>query len=304
MILVTGATGRIGTSAIRQLRERDLPVRALGGRHAHRAPRDAGVEWIEGDLADERAVTAGLRGVRTVVLLSASAPQRVRLQERVIDLAEAAGVARIVKLSTVAAAEDASCDSARWHWRVERRLARSSLEHCTLRATRVMQELLQQVPLLLTSGLLAGCQGDGRVADVDARDVGHVLASLAASDRAPDPELHVTGPEAMSFATLAAHLTRQLGRPVRYVDCTPADLLLCAEAAGVEPWRAHDMVAWQTEARAGRYAIVHDTIERITGRTPRRFESFANELATSLRYANAPAATRPLASLPDHGSGG
>lgn len=299
MILVTGATGRIGSCVIRRLRERGLPVRAFGRRHAHRAPRDAAIEWVEGDLADEAAITDAMRGARVVVLHSAPSPERVRLQEHVIDTAEASGVQRVVKLSTMGAAADAGCDSARWHWRVEQRLARSGVEGCTLRATRMMQELLQQVPLLLTSGLLAGCQGDGRAADVDARDVGDMLAELAAADDAPDHLLQITGPEAMSFATMAMHLAQQLKRPVRYVDCAPADLLRCMEAAGVEHWQAHDRATWQTEARAGRHAIVHDTLQRLTGRAPRRFETFANELATSLRYSSAP---HPFVESPEPGA--
>jgi len=93
----------------------------------------------------------------------------------------------------------------------------------------------------------------------------------------------------MRFSTIAWQLARQPGRPVRYVDCTPADLLQCAEAAGIEAWQAQDMVTWQTEARERRHAVVHDSIERITERAPRRVETFALEMATSLRYANGPA---------------
>jgi uncharacterized protein YbjT (DUF2867 family) len=223
-----------------------------------------------------------------VVLHSAPAPAQVAQQERVIDAALAQGVKRVVKLSAAGASSEAACDVARWHWRVEQRLASSGIESCTVRATRPMQDLLHQVPLLLTSGLLAGCQGSGQVADVDARDVGAVLGALAASPRVDRPLEHVTGPEALDFPAMARVLSHHFGRPVRYVDCTPSDLLQCAQAAGVDSWLAHDMVAWQTEARDGRYAIVHDTIERVTRRPPRRFEAFASELATSLRYANAP----------------
>ena len=259
---------------------------------------DPAVEWLEGDPGDARTVERALDGVHTVVLHSAPAPAQVAQQERVIDAALASGVRRIVKLSAIGASSEAACDVARWHWRIEERVSASGLETCVARATRPMQDLLHQVPLLLTSGLLAGCQGTGQVADVDARDVGTVLAALAAIERIEQPLVHITGPEAMDYPAMARVLSAQFGRTIRYVDCAPADLLQCALAAGVDAWLAHDMVAWQTEARDGRYAIVHDTVERLTGRAPRRFAAFANELATSLRYANAPRHARAPEGVP------
>lgn len=295
MILVTGASGRIASSAIRDLQERDARVRVFGRRQPHLSDANRAVEWIDGGLDDARAVASAVEGVDCVILLSANSPEEIGRQEGAIDAAVAAGVRRIVKLSAIGAAADAAPDTARWHWRVEQRAAASGVEQCAVRVTRRMQSLLHQVPLLLTSGLLAGCQGTGHVADVDARDVGRVLSALAVADTLDAPVVQVTGPEAMSFGTMAVHLARALGRPVRYVDCTSADLLQCAEAAGIAPWQAHEMVAWQTEAREGRHAVVHDTVERITGRAPRRFEAFADELATSLRYANAP--ERPAGAL-------
>ncbi|HYW32884.1 MAG TPA: NAD(P)H-binding protein [Gemmatimonas sp.] len=292
MILVTGASGRIGTAILRELSGASVPARALARGRARSPLRDEpGVQWIDGDAGDERVLAGALEGVCTVVLHSASAPGQVALQERVISAALSAGVARIVKLSIVGAADDAASDEARWHWRIEQRLGSTGVETCSVRVTRPMQALLHQASLLLTSGLLAGCQGTGQSADVDVRDVGAVLATLATAPRLDCALVTVTGPEAMDFAGMARLLSRQFNRPIRYVDCQPGDMLQCALAAGVDRWIAEDMVAWQTDARDGRYAIVHDTIERVTGRPPRRFEAFANELATSLRYANAPQRT-------------
>jgi uncharacterized protein YbjT (DUF2867 family) len=289
MILVTGASGRIGTAVIRDLAARSLPVRALARARTRSPLRDcAGLEWAEGDLGDERSVSAAVEGVDSVVLHSAPSPEQIGLQERFIDVAIAAGVRRIIKLSVAGAAADAACDGARRHWRVEQCLEGADVEWCSVRATRPMQDLLHQVPLLLTSGLLAGCQGTGQSADVDVRDIGSVLSSLAAAAQLHHGVLPLTGPEALDGAEMARQLARHFNRPVRYVDCSPGDLLQCAQAAGVEGWQAHDLVAWQTEARDGRYSIVYDTVERVTGREPRRFEAFANELAMSLRYSNAP----------------
>lgn len=291
MILVTGASGRVGLAALRALAHQDAPIRALARTRARPALREEpGVQWLHGDLGDHRSLRAALDGAETVVLHSSPAPEQIALQARVVDNAAAAGVRRIVKLSMLGAAPDAGCDSARGHWRIEQRLASCAVPSCVVRATRTMHELMHHVPMLLMTGLLAGCQGHGRVADVDARDVGETLAAVAVAEELPGAVVELTGPEALDYPSIAALLTRELHRSIRYVDCAPADLLQCAQAAGVDRWQAHDLVAWQTEARDDRYAEVRDTAERFTGRPARRFESFANELAASLRYAEPPRA--------------
>ena len=87
---------------------------------------------------------------------------------------------------------------------------------------------------------------------------------------------------------MARILSTQFGRSIRYVDCPPPTCLQCAQAAGVDAWLAHDNggvadggAGWPVRHRARHGGAAQ-------GRAPRRFEAFANELATSLRYANAP----------------
>ena len=113
---VTGATGFIGGHVARKLRERGDDVVALV-----RAPAKAtdlgelGCELLEGDLSDAEAIRRGVEGADSVFHIGAiykvgiPASERPALEdanvggtERVIDAAVAAGVARIVYVSTVA----------------------------------------------------------------------------------------------------------------------------------------------------------------------------------------------------------
>ncbi len=70
MILVTGATGNTGSALLRELHARkDGPVRGLT-RDAGRASFPAGVEAVEGDLADAASLKPALDGVRSLFLVS------------------------------------------------------------------------------------------------------------------------------------------------------------------------------------------------------------------------------------------
>jgi uncharacterized protein YbjT (DUF2867 family) len=281
--------GRVGSAAVRALHRRGAAQRALVPVRS-RAPwlRELGVPTAEGDYDDGRCLSAALDGVHTVILISRPLVDHVAVQERVVDACISAGITRIIKLSIAGAAPDAAADAARWHWRTEQHLQHAAIDGCVVRSVRTMQELLHQVPLLLAHQMFVGCQQDGLVADVDARDVGAVLAGLAVSDTLPAEPLLVTGPELLTQAQVTQQLARALDLPLQYVPCEPADLEQTMLAAGLRPWQVQDLVAFEQAARTGAHATITDVVQQWSGAAPRTFAAFAHELATSLRFAHAP----------------
>src|SRR5437667_4367049 len=120
MMLVPAATGTVGSQVVRELRRRGKRVRAFV-RDPEKAQRLLGEEvgLAVGDFADERSVLAALDGVQHVLLSCADDPRRVEWETRAIDAAAAAGVRRIVKLSTIGAEPGAEVAFWDWHGRVE-----------------------------------------------------------------------------------------------------------------------------------------------------------------------------------------
>lgn len=292
MILVTGAMGRVGSATVRALRSQDVPVRAMVPSRA-RVPwlQSLGADIAEGDYDDGRSLGVALDGVDTVILISRPQSDQVAVQERVIDACASTGITRVIKLSVASAAPDAQADVARWHWRTEQHLRHSVQEPVIVRATRLMQDLMHHLPLVLAHHMLVGCQGDGRVPDVDARDVGEVLAGVATATKVPREPLVATGGEALTRAQMTAMLSHALRVPLRFVPCAAADLAQTLLASGLPTWQVEDLVAFEESAREGVHTGVTDTVATWSGHAPRSFAAFADELATSLRYANAPAAS-------------
>ena len=107
---MTGATGFIGTHLLRALRADGYSVRALT-----RAPRqssDGQLTWIVGDLADNRSVQQLVEGAHAVVHCAGAVRGarpvdfdaiNVEGTARVAAAAEAAGVRRLLSLSSLAA---------------------------------------------------------------------------------------------------------------------------------------------------------------------------------------------------------
>jgi len=103
-ILVTGATGNVGSRVVNVLRERGMQVRAFvrdPGKAAAMLGDD--VDLAVGDFGDPASIRAALDGVSGVFLACGNQPRQVEYETRVIDLAQEAGVRRIVKLSALGA---------------------------------------------------------------------------------------------------------------------------------------------------------------------------------------------------------
>src|SRR5205809_4631957 len=125
-VLVTGATGNVGSRVVRELGRRGVSVRAFVRDQSKGARMlGAGVELVVGDFSDTASVARAVRGADAVFLASPNAPRQVEHEVTVIDAAANAGVGQIVKLSTVGA--EIGSPLAFWdgHGRIERHLEQS-----------------------------------------------------------------------------------------------------------------------------------------------------------------------------------
>ena len=125
MILVTGATGKVGQEVVRQLAAAGVAARALvrdpaGASHI----RIPGIDVVVGDLGRPETLAAVFAGVERVFLLSPAAPDQVELQANALAAGLQAGVRQIVKVS-VAGGPDAGTQIGRWHWTTEKQIEAS-----------------------------------------------------------------------------------------------------------------------------------------------------------------------------------
>src|SRR5262249_4968873 len=136
MILVLGATGRIGSEVVALLAAAGAPVRAFV-RDPSKADRlaDRGAEPAIGDLGDVASLAGALRGVERVFLLPGRARRQAELQGNAVDAAARAGVAQIVKLSGIAPSipPGGPAEIGRQHWRTEHQIEQTGIPFTFLR---------------------------------------------------------------------------------------------------------------------------------------------------------------------------
>ena len=280
LILVTGATGKTGTPVAELLLERAFPVRALAHRPDDRSKRleKLGAEVVFGDFLDIESMRSALNGVKRVYFCYP--PQGARLLEAATNLAIAAkdaGVEALVNMSQISAREEAKSPLARHHW-----LSEHVLDWANIGASHIHPTFFAEDLYLFTGRSIAEEAkmhlpfGEGRHAPVAAEDIARVVVGILT-----DPDAHVgkhhvlTGPRNMTVSEMADVLSKELGKPVQYIDL-PIDQWrsLLAEQVGLPEFLVNHLAAVAQDHKDGVFSAQTDVVERIGGQPPQSLEHF------------------------------
>jgi uncharacterized protein YbjT (DUF2867 family) len=276
MILVTGATGHVGSELVRLLAEQGVPARALVHSPDKAAPiQHLGLETALGDYEQPDTLDVAMKGCDQLFLLSPPTPRQPQQEQHVIDAARRGGLDHVVKQSVPWAGPDAPVVFCRWHGQVEQHLAQSGLAYTLLRPSSFMQNFLLSAQQVADQGVLYGMFGEGRVAFIDARDIAAAATELLTNPGHQGASYTLTGPEALSAAEVAGRLSAATGRQVRSVDLGPDGYRQALAGAGMPGWLVDGVVESNMMLAAGHAATVTNEVARLTGRPPRTFAQFA-----------------------------
>jgi len=276
MILVTGATGHVGSDLVRLLAEAGTPARALIHSPDKAAPiQRLGLETALGDFEQPGTLDAAMAGCDRLFLLSPPGPRQPEQEQNVIDAAKRAGVTHVVKQSVPGADPDSGLVFGRWHAQIEQYLAQSGLAHTLLRPNYFMQNFLMSAQPVADQGVLYGMTGEGRVSYIDTRDIAAVAAQVLTSPGHQGTSYVLTGAEALTAAEVAERLSTATGRKVHYVDVGPDGFRQALTGSGLPGWLVDALIEGNTLLAAGYGAEVTDEVAKLTGRASLTFEQFA-----------------------------
>ena len=285
-ILITGATGNVGSEVVRQLAAAQVPIRALVRNRAKAAAIErAGVEIVEGDLARADTLALALTGVTRALLISSSEPRQTELQNNFIDAAKRAGRPHIVKISSVAVTPDSPVSFFRWHAATEQYLTQSGLPFTILRPNYFMQNTLGFAPTIAKEGKFYGAVRNGKMAMIDVRDIAAVAARLLTQLGHEGTTYEITGPESLSLAEVAAKLSTALGKPVSYVEVPAGAVRASLLSAGMPDWAAEAIAVMHELLSRDAAAQVNDLAQKISGKKPITFDQFARDFRSVFESA-------------------
>ena len=284
-ILITGATGSIGTTLAKQLSAQGIPFRAMvrtsndAARALHALP---GAEAVIGDFNDPGSVAKALQGIEKAFLLTNSSEQTEKQQSDFVAQARQSGVQHIVKLSQLHANTSSPVRFLRYHAAVENNIRASGMDYTFLRPNLFMQGLLGFRDQIVHQGKFFATAGDAPISLVDIRDI-TAVAALALSTPGHAGKIYdITGPESLTHTELAAKLSTALGRPISYINVTPEQLLQALSHAGFPLWQAEGLIEDYAHYARGEAAAVSPVVQQLTGHAPRSFDGFLQDYAAML----------------------
>ncbi|MFI6214389.1 NAD(P)H-binding protein [Nocardia brasiliensis] len=286
MILVTGATGTVGRALIEQLLAAGEQVRAVT-RRPESARLPAAVEVVRAELGDAAAVAAAMRDVDRVFLLS-TGPAIPEHDAAVAGAAAAAGVGRLVKLSSGRAGDETATDPIpTWHRAGEAAVRASGVACTIIRPLGFMSNALHWAGTIRAYGAVHAPYGQGRIAVIDPRDIAAVAAAALTTDAHLGRIYTLSGPQALSPGEQTAIIGEVLGRQLEFREIAPEQARQALLDHGVPAELADAIMALRATALASFTSVVHDSVERITGVPPRTFRQWATDHAAEFRLGAA-----------------
>ncbi|MEV1329189.1 SDR family oxidoreductase [Micromonospora costi] len=269
-IVVTGATGHLGRLIVESLLDRGVPadgIVALGrdtGRLADLAAR--GVTVRQADYNDVDSLRAAFAGADKLVYVSGTElGRRVEQARNVVTAAREAGVG-LIAYTSIPKADTSRLILAAEHRGTEQEIAASGLPYVFLRNSWYFENYLPQIPTYLEHGV-AGAAGDGRVSAAARADYADAAAAVVTGEGHAN-QVYELGGAPFTLADLAAELSRQTGRDVRYTDLPEDTYVEVLVGAGVPRDYAAVLADGDRGIARGELHVEGDDLKRLIGREP------------------------------------
>jgi uncharacterized protein YbjT (DUF2867 family) len=276
MILITGASGNVGREVLKQIVSAEKPSKIRACFQASAKPAvPSGVEVAVVDFNQPETLRSALKGVDRVFLVGPPTSQLPELERKAVDVIAQSGIRHLVKLSAMGGRESTF---PRQHAQSEDYIVSIGVPYTFLRPNGFMQNLVNyNASTINMQNAFYGTEGDGRVSQIDIRDVAAVAAKALTADSHVGKTYTLTGLEALTNAQVAQLLSGVVGREIRYVNLTPEQLRPALLSAGVPEWNADALLDLQRLYREGKAAAVTSDVEQILGRKPTSFAQFLQD---------------------------
>src|SRR5215207_6730339 len=284
-ILVTGATGNVGSAVLDNLGTIDGNLRALAHNESSaRSLKDRGVEAVVGDFLEPETLVPALQGVSTVLLITPIHPEQVTQASNVIKAAKDSGNdPRIVRLSVHQASHEAPTRNSRQHAQVEDELISSGLPYALLRPQAFRQNTLATGRTVASEGRIYQPFKDGKLGMIDARDIGEVAAKVLTEEGHEGEVYTLTGPAAISFYDIAETLSEILDKEVSYINIPPEKAKEAMLNLGLSEWRADVLIEYAKAHSEGYSNFTTEDVEQLTGYPATSYTKFATDFERVFR---------------------
>lgn len=288
-ILVTGATGTVGSEVVKQLSSDASSYNIKAGVHsienANKVQQYDRVKAVKIDYDKLEGLESAFRDVDKIFLLTHPSPKTVEHESNLVTEAKRSGIKHIVKQSIMLADLGADVEAMRLHRQTEKLIEESGIPYTFLRPNEFMQGFINfQGATIKSNNAFYIPAEDAKVSFVDARDIAAVaVKALVGGDKHYNKTYVVTGPEALSYHQAADILSSATGKKIDYVNISDADARGGMKEAGLDDWLINTISDLFTVYRKGYASQVSSAVEEVTGRKATAFVEFAKDYADAFR---------------------
>ena len=278
-ILVTGATGNIGTELVRTLRSRGAEFEILRSR---RDGREEELPTRYASFEDREALLKAFNGVDTLFVLLPFVPNKTQLAHNVAAAARLAGVRRIVRSSGAGADPASSIALSRLQGEIDDLFTATGIPATFLRPSGFMQNLTGYQAAQIRAGALFASTGNGAHSLVDVRDIADAAAAVLLN---PSPHVGkaytLTGPKAWTNAEVVSLMSAAVGKPIQFVDVTDAAARDAMREAGTPEIVIEWLASLSLAIKSDLASMVTPDVQQLTGHAPRTLEAFVADNAAA-----------------------
>ena len=276
-ILVIGGTGHVGSEVVKELQKRKADIRLLVRKDD--ISISPGVEKAVGDLLDPVSVQKAMEGVDKLYLLNAVLPDELTQGLIAYDLAKKLKLSHVVYHSVFRVEHFKDVPHFASKLAIENALKEFDVPFTILRPNYFSQNDATLKEPLTKAGIYPMPLGDVGVSVVDVRDIAEAAAIVLTSGEHSGKTYNLNGPEVVSGAKAASIWVEVLGKKIQYtghiMDAFEEQMRKKAPS-----WSAID-IRMMFEGYLERGFVAEDgdleTLTKILGHAPRRYEDFARE---------------------------
>ncbi|KXH83517.1 SDR family oxidoreductase [Chryseobacterium kwangjuense] len=283
MILITGATGNLGSSVVAQLLKistTDKFIVTSSNANGVKKLIDQGLNARLANFTDISSLNQAFKDVEKILLISTMDQNRFEQHKNVVDTAKAQGIKHIVYTSLAIKNIQTSGvkDLMISHFQTEEYIKESGLTYTILRNTMYADALTQMLGENALNQDINLPGGDGKVPYALRREMGEGTANLLLQDGHENKTYNITGSASFGYQDIAKVISGITGNTINYNDIPEDDFKGFLKQIGFPDFAIYLHSGTIYDIKTHQYEIETKTLEELLSRPTASIETFVKEL--------------------------
>lgn len=275
MILISGATGQLGSQTVNFLLEKGVAASQISvlARNLEKAEglKEKGIRVVEGDYDNYTSLLNAFQGVDKLLFISASdIEKRLQQHKNVVEAAKEAGVKHVIYTSFLRKNETNSPlkKLAEAHIFTENLLKESELSYTIVKDNLYLDFIPFFIGDVLNTGSIYMPAGNGKISAALRSEMAEALATIISTTGHENKIYNFTNTEAFSYADVANAISEITGKTIKYVSPTVDEFTKTLLNAGVPAAAVAITADFAIATEQDELSLVSHDLEKLIGRKP------------------------------------